>query len=688
MQNKYLFLDRDIELYRDEACGVRSQQFLRLIEQCNGYKNEVLSKEHPKKSTTYMGIAAINLSLLYILTNQKQYLDEAKRWIFTTVDYPHWGNAHLVDVDLSASWILFGLSLSYDWIKNKLSNEERDRFKNKLILQAERIYDYKINNEGNGWPTAYWQNHNWINLTGIATAGYALKNEYTGSTKWINEAKENFENVFDFLADDGSDYEGVVYWRYGVLWLINYAHLLKTTEGIDYFKSSNFLKNTFYYRLYQCAPNFEETMNFGDCHDRRSASSIAMFYKFASEYNDGYAQNLAEKVKGFMFREQYESGIKPGILPEAALEFIWYNPNVKIKEFSDLPLTKYFDDLGLVTMRSSWNKDATMLSFKCGSPGGKKQWEKSWEIFREKGWKTRGLSHQHPDNNSFILFDNYAYNAIDEGYNRTVKACEHNIITIDGKGYENEGNNDVWQKSDIDDIGKIECFYAKDNFTYVLGETAKTYDKSLSLNRFARHVIYTNSGFIIMIDELESSLKHKYTYNFQSDSYPIEIQKDIVEYKNGSSKMKVYSSCSNEYTRHFKDTKVRAIMTTQEPDKFREINMKTMCLENTTPVNNLEFINLFIPEMIFNDYDISADISDNGEYYIIEIKNEKGLKERLLFKKYNNISTDYLSSDAKFVYMSFNNDKLNRLIACNGEKLNYLNQDYKINKSEITDIDL
>jgi hypothetical protein len=114
MPNKYLFLDRDIECYKDEVKDVRREQFLRLCEQCNNYKNQILSKEHPKQSTTYMGIAVINLSLLYVLTNQKQYLDEAKRWIFITIDYPHWGNAHLVDVDLSASWILFGLSLSYD----------------------------------------------------------------------------------------------------------------------------------------------------------------------------------------------------------------------------------------------------------------------------------------------------------------------------------------------------------------------------------------------------------------------------------------------------------------------------------------------------------------------------------------------------------------------------------------------
>ena len=43
------------------------------------------------------------------------------------------------------------------------------------------------------------------------------------------------------LHREVSDYEGVVYWRYGAMWLYIYAHLLKEREGIDYFKTSGFL---------------------------------------------------------------------------------------------------------------------------------------------------------------------------------------------------------------------------------------------------------------------------------------------------------------------------------------------------------------------------------------------------------------------------------------------------------------
>ncbi len=48
--------------------------------------------------------------------------------------------------------------------------------------------------------------------------------------------------MFDLMAEDGSNYEGVTYWRYGGMWLFVYAHLLKVQEGIDYFQSSPYLK--------------------------------------------------------------------------------------------------------------------------------------------------------------------------------------------------------------------------------------------------------------------------------------------------------------------------------------------------------------------------------------------------------------------------------------------------------------
>lgn len=681
---KLMFIEGELQSYKEELTNTRQEQFLRLYDQCRLYFDYKLPEIHPPQSTTFMGIASINLSLMYLLTGQKHYLEEAKRWIFTAVSYEHWGNAHLVDVDLSAAWILFGLSLSYDWLKDSLTEQEEKSLREKLILQAERMYDFKKATVGEGWSTAFWQNHNWINHTGLAACGYALKDRYEKANDWIEDAKENFSIVYSVMAEDGSDYEGAVYWRYGVVWLLIYAHLLKVQEGIDYFKECSFLKNTFYYRLYQAVPNLQEIMNFGDCHDRRSAHSIAMYYKFAHEYGNGHAQFLANKVKEFLFREQYESGLKPGILPEAAFEFLWYDPDVKEKNFNDLPLVKYFEDLGLLTIRDSWKEDGTMLSFKCGAPGGKKQWNKSLEFLQEKNWNTRGLSHQHTDNNSFILHSHHAYLAVDDGYNRTVKASEHNVLVVDGKGYRDEGRNNVWKNTEQEAIGEIKHFHEEDNFVYILGESAKSYEKELELQWYGRSIFYTGRKYFLIMDRIESAKEHTYGFTLHSDVYPEEVDHKVFEYKNGPAKMRLYSIEPEPAAVKTKTTSVKAIMTTQEPDKFRETHMRTLMIENGTPLKKALFINVLVPESFFEEYGLSVERMQAEQGSGCTITNS-GFKECFMFSDCG-IRAGRIETDASWLYLRYEGEAAVEIKAFDGTYMEMEGQKYPLEKEKIVSV--
>ena len=676
MSREYLFIEENIESLRAKIKNSNNGFFKRLYEQCRLYSAAQLTEEHPKGSSTFMGMAAANLSLAYILTEQEHYLEEAKRWILTGCRYPHWGHAHLVDVDLSASWLMFGYSVAYDWIKDDLKEDERKLIKDKLILQGERMYKFAIKTRGEGWSTAFWQNHNWINLTGQAAAGYALGEEYEHSKVWTEYAKENFKIVYDVMADDGSDYEGVVYWRYGAMWLLMYAHLLKEREGFNYFEHSGFLKNTFYYRLYQSAPNLEEIINYGDCHDRRSGHSAAMYYKFAAEYNNGNAQKLANTVRNeFLFREQYESGVKPGILPEAWLELIWSDLSVEEEEFDNLPLVKYWDDLGLVVMRSGWEKDAIHFSIKSGTPGGKKQWERSWEMDRELGWKTRGLSHQHPDNNSFILNAFDAFLAVDEGYNRTVKAGEHNVVTVDGKGYEHEGGNNIWKETPYDTKATMD-FKSENGITLACGEAAKMYAKELNLNEYSRNIIYTENGHFYMLDELKSENEHTYSWRMNSDTVFKPAGKDKYIIENGPAKLEVFTLYPENKSVYSKETNVRAIMTTQEPDKYRETKMKTMVIENIEKSKDMYFFNILKPQKTFGEENFNVTKFVETDCFGSVIENEN-FRETFLFNpSKKEVELGNIKTDAKWVIVVETGDKVSKFginggsaLVFKGEKL-------------------
>jgi len=599
--SSYILVPRGFEELSVDIKDKRKPMFKRLYEQCNAYKKKNLPVEHPMKSITYFGMAAANLSMAYKLTRQRHYLDEAKRWIFCGVSYEHWGRAVKVDVDLSAAWLLFGYGLSYNWIKQDLTSEEREILKNKLILQGERMYEFTLKTEGTSWSTEFWQNHNWIDYACLAVAGYAIMDEYPEAKKWTERAKSNFLKVIPLLADDGSDYEGIAYWRYGVIWLMIYADLLRDREGIDLFKQSNFLANTFYYRLYQSAPNLEQTVNFGDCHDRRSGHSIAVYYKLASEYRIGHAQYLAQFVsKNVIWREGYESGIKPGILPEAFLELLWYDPSVEAKNFDDLPLVKYFDDLGLVVVKNSWNEDAIQFSFKASPGGGHKQWVKSFELDKENGWRTRSVGHHHPDSNSFILIGYDSYLAIDDGYNKNKMALDHNLVLVDGQGYTGDGGYDVYRGLPIEAIAQIEEFANKDNYTFMVGESSKLYKKELQLNRFSRNILNTGESYFVMIDELSSSEPHNYTWQMHSDVYAEAINEKTFQVASGKGILTVTNLAPEDMHSFNRETKVIANPTSQEPTLIIEQNMKTLCIENKAPVKEMKFVNILGVNSIFD----------------------------------------------------------------------------------------
>lgn len=656
-----MFINQDIHDLQEEIKNKKAFLFKRLYEQCKVYFEEQLPEEHPPLSTTYMGIAVANLSLAYLLTKQKHYFEEAKRWLFTCVRYPHWGNAHLVDVDLSAAWLLFGLGLAYDWLKEDLDPAQKKALRDKLLLQGRRMYDFKIKTEGSGWSTNYWQNHNWINMTGLATAGYAIVDEIPEADQWIQSAKDNFDYIYRVLPNDGSDYEGVVYWRYGAMWLFIYAHLIKEREGIDYFQSCDFLKNTFYYRLYQAAPNLEEQINFGDCHDRKSGHSTAIYYKVAAEYGNGHAQKMGHLVtKKFLYREAYDSKVKPGILPECLFELLFYDPEVGEQEFDNLEPVKYFEDLGLVVIRSSWDMDATHLSFKTSYPGGKTQWRYLWELKREKNYNCFGLSHQHPDNNSFILCSQNTYLAIDDGYNRTVKASDHNVVIVDGKGYTNENQNNIWKHYTQDMVGEIETFRNEAAYVYVVGETSKMYQKDLALERFARHVLYTKKSYFIILDELKSSKEHIYTWLMHSDVYPT-VDKHTFIYENGPARLMLYSVTPGDVDYDLKENNVRAVMTTQEPDKYRETKMKTLHISNRHKEANLHFLHVLVPGPI-DGKQLMVNRIDQDTFFGVEIINGCE-KEVFLQSKGETIIYDDCHYLEQRILLQYRNSKLYEVIS-------------------------
>lgn len=603
--NKLVFIG-DLACYESEIDGKRKKQYERLLAQADRYRAVALPKEHPKQSTTYMGIAIVNLALSYRLSKNEIYLQEAKRFMDAVISYEKWGNAHLVNVDLSASWILFGLSLGYDWLKPYLSEEEKERTVEKIRHHAKIIYEYRKDTYGKGWSTNFYQNHNWINMTGLAAAGYVLAKQYEEAPVYIEEAKSNFARVFSYLADDGSNYEGVPYWRYGGMWLFVYAHLLKVQEGIDYFKESNYLKRTFYYRLYQACGDFKQQLNFGDSHDRYSGHPACVYYKTAAEYGDGIAQKLGNMViDRFLEEEAENSKIKPGILPEAAFEFLWYDPSVSEEEFDGLPKVGYFEDLGLLAIRENWTPESKVLTIKCGYPGGKKQWMTGFKLWREEGIDCLSLSHHHPDNLSYIFARGSEYLTCEDGYNRNIMPDNHNVILVDNRFTDAEDVNDVYVSSvkkrmeeegdSFDEReygGHVTAFKQDGPVVVYRGETTGVYPKDLKMKEVSRTLFTDGLKFWIFVDVCRSETPHIYGLISNTDQ---AARKDGNGYrypmKTGDIHYRVFSDKGLQ-TKQYRQ-EVVSIMTSQEPDKVCRTAVETLSHGSAAPEKEQIFFQCF-----------------------------------------------------------------------------------------------
>ena len=101
--------------------------------------------------------------------------------------------------------------------------------------------------------------------------------------------------------------------------------------------------------------------------------------------------------------------------------YIWKDPNLTPQTISDLPLQRYFRDIGYVIWRAGWGDDDLVFLFKSG----------------------RSLGHAHNDQNSFSIWkDGYmvsggpGYATSWQEYDQTFS---HNCILIDPEKHHDAG---------------------------------------------------------------------------------------------------------------------------------------------------------------------------------------------------------------------------------------------------------
>ncbi|MDA3798328.1 MAG: heparinase II/III family protein [Kiritimatiellae bacterium] len=167
------------------------------------------------------------LSLAYLLTKNKRYLDKAKEEINEAINVPSWNPSHFLDV----AEIIIGLGVAYDWLFDELSDDLKQAIRMALIDKA-FIPSF---GENQFWISGS-NNWNQVCHAGLSIAALAVGDEEPEwMEKLVNRAVENVPIAMEeSYVPEGVYPEGPMYWGYGTTYNIMLIDSLESALGTDF----------------------------------------------------------------------------------------------------------------------------------------------------------------------------------------------------------------------------------------------------------------------------------------------------------------------------------------------------------------------------------------------------------------------------------------------------------------------
>lgn len=516
-----IYLDREkiSELRKLTKADSKYRHFLDMeIKQCDEYLHvppPVYSEEKKenKRRCTHIGNAVAHLSMVYILTEEKQYFDCILRWLEGGLNYKVW----CIFPDIQTALMLYGCSLVYDWLYDELEPDFRNRLKERMIIEAGRIYDVASNPERGYWGTRWVQNHMWISVSGMFYAGLALFDEEETACRMIDRATRHYSTTMSLLPLEGTPYESVDYWFFSYSSVLMQMYLSKEMLGIDMF-STPFFKNTVEFLTHAIVPRntwslYKESFPFFD-HDGYNFQDI-QFRLLANIYKDGHAQWMADQID--------ESGLS--LHKHRWLNLIWHDPSVKpTPPENGYSTFRYYEDSGFVFARSGWEGDAAAIQFRCGPYGGKRMTELNKD---SNPW---GVGHAHPDFNHFNMVANGEWLFIDDNYAKPKLTKNHSTLIVNGMGQHGEGSEWLKSTDEMRNMPSILKAVTKKEFDYFVGDASAAYRKETGVEKFIRHMVFIKPDVLIVIDDIK--LNHSGDMELRFWPCPQEVaspEKNVIE---------------------------------------------------------------------------------------------------------------------------------------------------------------
>ena len=429
------------------------------------------------------------LAMAYLLTGERQFLESAQAWALASCRYETWGLGRIDGMDLATGHQLFGLGIVYDWCYADLDDNARRTIRETLVRRGTAMFEAGATGKA-WWRRSYLQNHLWVNACGLSVAGLALFDEVPEAELWIGFALDKFRRSTEALGPDGASHEGVGYWEYGVEYLLKFMDLARQLLGVDLY-GHDWWRRTARYSLYLGLPRDAWTrsnciVDIADCPRNHWYGPEYLLRMLAREYRDGHAQWLADEID----RANVPS------TGASWLNLVWYDPELASIPPTKLPTLHHFDDMDIVSARSDWSGNESLVVLKCGPFIGHEAIEKfSYDP---------GGGHVHPDSGHFVLFGAGEWLIRDDGY-RAKWTGQHNTLLVDGRGQLGEGKQWFQGRQLLAVKARPRILRADSGpaLDHIVCDAAQAYPAELGLVRFQRHLLFLKPDTLIVADDIQ-----------------------------------------------------------------------------------------------------------------------------------------------------------------------------------------
>jgi len=290
--------------------------------------------------------------------------------MLATTAFIDWNPSHFLDVaEMSTA-----LAIGYDWFFEAMTEEERTTIRQALIEKGLQ----PSFPEKEPWWVDRDNNWNQVCHGGLVLAALVVaEQEPELAARTIVRAVEHLPTVLKQYAPDGVYPEGPSYWKYGTTYNVIMINAIESALGTSFglADAPGFLPSAEFY-LHVEGPT-GEFFNFSDG-GSKSEGAPAMFWMAGREARPGLLFHEWRKLPALIATPPEIDRRSHRFLP---LLLAWAKPTGAI----ETPKTLHWHGDGPVPVamhRTGWEKDATFVAIKGGSPGA---------------------SHGHMDIGSFVL---------------------------------------------------------------------------------------------------------------------------------------------------------------------------------------------------------------------------------------------------------------------------------------------